>query len=117
MSETEDNTTNALENDNQSQPENQLDEQISPSDDQPKRGLDAFYDVPVQVSVVLGRALLPIHELMKIGRGAVIQLDRKIGEPVDVYVNNRLVARGEIVKKDNVLGVTMTEMVQSDASM
>jgi len=79
------------------------------------QGLDAVYDIPVQVSAVLGRATLQVSQLLKLGRGAVVELDRKLGEAVDIYVNNRLVARGEVVMvEDNRLGVTMTEIVKSD---
>ncbi|WP_376093078.1 flagellar motor switch protein FliN [Roseomonas sp. CCTCC AB2023176] len=81
----------------------------------PVAGLEAVYDVPVQVSAVLGRATLQVSQLLKLGRGAVVELDRKLGEAVDIYVNNRLVARGEVVMvEDNRLGVTMTEIVKLD---
>jgi flagellar motor switch protein FliN/FliY len=81
----------------------------------PPRDLEAVYDVPVQVSAVLGRATMQVSQLLKLGRGAVVELDRKLGEAVDIYVNNRLVARGEVVMvEDNRLGVTMTEIVKSD---
>ncbi len=79
------------------------------------RDVDAVYDVPVQVSAVLGRATMQVSQLLKLGRGAVVELDRKLGEAVDIYVNNRLVARGEVVMVDeNRLGVTMTEIVKAD---
>jgi flagellar motor switch protein FliN/FliY len=79
------------------------------------RNLEAVYDIPVQVSAVLGRATMQVSQLLKMGRGAVVELDRKLGEAVDIYVNNRLVARGEVVMvEDNRLGVTMTEIVKSD---
>jgi flagellar motor switch protein FliN/FliY len=79
------------------------------------RDLEAVYDIPVQVSAVLGRATMQVSQLLKLGRGAVVELDRKRGEAVDIYVNNRLVARGEVVMvDDNRLGVTMTEIVKSD---
>lgn len=74
----------------------------------------AIYDIPVQVSAVLGRASMPVNQLLKLGRGAVVELDRKIGEAIDIYVNNRLVARGEVVVVEDKLGVTMTEIVKSD---
>ncbi len=78
-------------------------------------GLEAVYDIPVQVSAVLGRATMQVSQLLKLGRGAVVELDRKLGEAVDIYVNNRLVARGEVVMvDDNRLGVTMTEIVKTD---
>ena len=79
------------------------------------RDLEAVYDIPVQVSAVLGRATMQVSQLLKLGRGAVVELDRKLGEAVDIYVNNRLVARGEVVMvEDNRLGVTMTEIVKAD---
>ncbi|HVZ01998.1 MAG TPA: flagellar motor switch protein FliN [Dongiaceae bacterium] len=76
--------------------------------------LDAVYDVPVQVSAVLGRASMQVSQLLKLGRGAVVELDRKVGEAVDIYVNNRLVARGEVVVVEDRLGVTMTEIIKAD---
>jgi flagellar motor switch protein FliN/FliY len=77
--------------------------------------LAAVYDIPVQVSAVLGRATMQVSQLLKLGRGAVVELDRKLGEAVDIYVNNRLVARGEVVMVgENRLGVTMTEIVKAD---
>ncbi|MGI4850852.1 MAG: flagellar motor switch protein FliN [Janthinobacterium lividum] len=76
--------------------------------------LSAVYDIPVQVSAVLGRATMQVNQLLKLGRGAVIELDRKVGEAVDVYVNNRLVARGEVVVVGEHLGITMTEIIKTD---
>jgi flagellar motor switch protein FliN/FliY len=76
--------------------------------------LEAVYDVPVQISAVLGKATMQVSQLLKLGRGAVVELDRKVGEAIDIYVNNRLVARGEVVVVDERLGVTMTEIVKTD---
>lgn len=76
----------------------------------------AIYDIPVQISAVLGRSSMQVSQLLKLGRGAVVELDRKVGEAIDIYVNNRLVARGEVVVVDDKLGVTMTEIVKSDKS-
>jgi flagellar motor switch protein FliN len=81
---------------------------------QSARDLEAVYEVPVQISAVLGRATMQVSQLLKLGRGAVVELDRKVGEAIDIYVNNRLVARGEVVVVDERLGVTMTEIVKSD---
>lgn len=78
------------------------------------KGLEAIFDIPVQVSAVLGKATMQVNQLLKLGRGAVVELDRKVGEAVDIYVNNRLVARGEVVIVDERLGVTMTEIIKSD---
>lgn len=76
----------------------------------------AIYDIPVQISAVLGRSSMPVNQLLKLGRGAVVELDRKVGEAIDIYVNNRLVARGEVVVVEDKLGITMTEIVKSDKS-
>lgn len=74
----------------------------------------AIYDIPVQISAVLGRSTMQVSQLLKLGRGAVVELDRKVGEAIDIYVNNRLVARGEVVVVEDKLGVTMTEIIKSD---
>lgn len=81
-----------------------------------QRDLDAIYEIPVQVTAVLGKSTMPVNQLLKLGRGAVVPLDRKVGEAIDIYVNNRLVARGEVVVTEDRLGVTMTEIVKSDKS-
>lgn len=75
--------------------------------------LEAVYDVPVQVSAVLGKSSIQVHKLLKLGRGAVVKLDRKVGEAIDIYVNNRLVARGEVVVLEDRLGITMTEIIKT----
>ncbi|HXK53700.1 MAG TPA: flagellar motor switch protein FliN [Hyphomicrobiales bacterium] len=76
--------------------------------------LEIVFDVPVKVSAVLGRSQMEVSELLKVGRGTVVELDRKVGEAIDIYVNNRLVARGEVVLVDERLGVTMTEIIKSE---
>jgi flagellar motor switch protein FliN/FliY len=82
------------------------------------RDLEAVYDIPVTVSAVLGKTTMQVSQLLKLGRGAVVELDRKLGEAIDIYVNNRLVARGEVVMVDDTrLGVTMTEIVKADRSI
>jgi flagellar motor switch protein FliN len=78
--------------------------------------LEALYDIPVQVSAVLGQTTMQVSQLLKLGRGAVVELDRKVGEAIDIYVNNRLVARGEVVVVEDRLGVTMTEIIKTDRS-
>lgn len=78
--------------------------------------LEAVYDIPVQVSAVLGRSTMQVSQLLKLGRGAVVELDRKVGEAIDIYVNDRLVARGEVVVVEDRLGVTMTEIIKTDRS-
>ena len=76
--------------------------------------MDAVYDVPVEVTAVLGTATMKVSQLLKLGRGAVVQLDRMVGETIDLHANNRLIARGEVVVIDDRLGVTMTEIIKSD---
>jgi flagellar motor switch protein FliN/FliY len=76
--------------------------------------LDAVSDIPVQISVVLGKTSMQVQQLLKLGRGAVVELDRKVGEPVDIFVNNRLVAKGEVVVVEDKIGVTMTEIIKAE---
>jgi flagellar motor switch protein FliN/FliY len=86
-------------------------------DDQTSRiagDLEAVFDVPVQVSAVLGRSKMDVGDLLKLGPGTVLELDRRVGEAIDIYVNNRLVARGEVVLVEDKLGVTMTEIIKAD---
>ena len=76
--------------------------------------LEAVFDVPVQVSAVLGRSKMDVGELLKLGPGTVLELDRRVGEAIDIYVNNRLVARGEVVLVEDKLDVTMTEIIKAE---
>ncbi|MFZ4125935.1 MAG: flagellar motor switch protein FliN [Rickettsiales bacterium] len=76
--------------------------------------LDVVSDIPVQISVVLGKTNMQVQQLLKLGRGAVVELDRKVGEPVDIFVNDRLVARGEVVVVEDKIGVTMTEIIKAE---
>jgi len=94
----------------------ELDNDAPPPDTRPQNAkeLEAVYDIPVQISAVLGRATMQVSQLLKLGRGAVVELDRRVGEAIDIYVNNRLVARGEVVVVDERLGITMTEIVKAD---
>ncbi len=71
-----------------------------------------MFDVPVNVQAVLGRANMEVAALLRLAPGSVIELDRKVGEAIDIYVNNRLVARGEVVVVEERLGVTMTEIIK-----
>ena len=91
-------------------------ERVELAEPQQASDLEAIYDIPVQVSAVLGKATMQVSQLLKLGRGAVVELDRKVGEAIDIYVNDRLVARGEVVVINERLGVTMTEIIKSDRS-
>ena len=75
---------------------------------------EAVYDIPVKVSAVLGKSSMQVSQLLKLGRGAVVELDRKVGEAIDVYVNNRLVARGEVVVIEDKLGISLTEIIRME---
>ena len=90
---------------------------LAPDGGEPSRSaadLEAVFDVPVQVSAVLGRTRMDIGDLLRLGPGAVLELDRKVGEAIDIYINNRLVARGEVVLVEDKLGVTMTEIIAAE---
>jgi flagellar motor switch protein FliN/FliY len=78
--------------------------------------LEAVFDVPVTVSAILGKSAMEVSQLLKLGKGTVVELDRKVGEAIDIYVNDRLVARGEVVLVEDRLGVTMTEIIKSGQS-
>ena len=78
--------------------------------------LEPVFDVPVQVQAVLGKSNLEVSQLLKLAPGAVVELDRKVGEAIDIYVNNRLVARGEVVLVEEHLGVTMTEIIKIEGN-
>ena len=94
-------------------------ENAAQSESEPRRSgtdLAAVYDVPVTVQAVLGKSAMEVSELLKLGRGAVVELDRKVGEAIDISVHDRLVARGEVVLVEERLGVTMTEIIKSGQS-
>lgn len=74
--------------------------------------LAPVFDVPVNISAVLGKAHIDVNSLLRLTSGSVLELDRKVGEAIDIYVNNRLVARGEVVVVEDRLGVTMTEIIK-----
>ena len=81
-------------------------------EDKTATDLAPVFDVPVHISAVLGKASMSVAQLLKLGAGSVLELDRRVGEAIDIYVNNRLVARGEVVVVDERLGVTMTEIIK-----
>jgi len=87
--------------------------------EEPKRSsadLEAVFDVPVTVSAVLGKSGMEVSQLLKLSKGTIVELDRKVGEAIDIYVNDRLVARGEVVLVEDRLGVTMTEIIKAGQS-
>lgn len=84
-----------------------------PVSDKTAADLEAVFDVPVRISVVLGSTKMPVENLLKMDVGTVVELDRQVGEAIDIFVNGRLVARGEIVLVEDRLGVTMTEIIKA----
>jgi flagellar motor switch protein FliN/FliY len=93
---------------------------MTPDEDgQRPRHLETVMQIPVSVKVVLGSATMPVANVLRLGRGAVVPLDRKVGEPVDVVVNGRVVARGEVVVLDedsSRFGVSLTEVIGAPGS-
>jgi len=76
--------------------------------------IDAIGDIPVEISVVLGETNISVEQLLKLGEGAIIELNRKVGEPVELYVNQRCVAKGEVVVVEGKIGITMTEILKAE---
>lgn len=76
---------------------------------------EALRDVELQARLELGRARLPVRDLLRLGPGAVVELERLVGDPVDLYVNDRLVARGEIVVAGGSFALRVTEVLPPDA--
>lgn len=108
---------NDLENEDRSFDYNEEETNVAEDvDTKPKSSLelDAVYDIPVRVSAVLGKSSMQVNQLLKLGKGAILELDRRVGEPIDIYVNDRLVARGEVVVVEDKLGITMTEIIKTE---
>lgn len=85
-----------------------------PAQNRTASDLEQLFDVPVVVSAVLGSTMMAVGDLMALSPGSVLELDRRVGEAIDILVNNRLVARGEVVLVEERLGVTMTEIIKSE---
>jgi flagellar motor switch protein FliN/FliY len=81
------------------------------SNSQPERGLEFLYDVPLQISVEVGRSKILLKDLLKMGEGHVIELDKLAGDPLDLYVNSRLIAKGEAVMIGDKFGIRLTDVV------
>ncbi len=77
------------------------------------QGEEAVYEVPVEISAVLGTAQIPVSQLLKMGRGAVLELDRLVGDPVDIYVDKQMVGRGDVVVVDEKIGVTLHDTIRN----
>jgi flagellar motor switch protein FliN/FliY len=75
--------------------------------------LDPVLDVPITLTAILGRTQLPISDVLRLNTGSIVELDRAIGEPIDIFINRQLVARGEVVLIEDQLGITISELVSS----
>ena len=75
--------------------------------------MEAVLDVKLEVSAVLGTAEMPISQILKLGRGAVVELERSVGEDIELHANNQLIAKGEVIVVDGRLGVTVTDVIKS----
>ena len=78
------------------------------------RELEPISDVPITLSAVLGEVMMPVGDLLRLTRGSTIALNRKVGEPIDIHLNTRLVARGEVVMVEDRLGINMTEIIKKE---
>jgi flagellar motor switch protein FliN len=77
----------------------------------PARDLEFLLDIPLLVSVELGRTRMLINDLLQLGQGSVVELEKLAGEPMEIYVNSRLIARGEVVVVNEKFGVRLTDIV------
>ncbi len=89
------------------------DEEQAQESSKPTTDVEALMDVEVEITAVLGTTNMPISQILKLGRGAVVELNRTVGEDIEVHANNRLVAKGEVIVVDDRLGVTMTEIIKT----
>ena len=87
-------------------------ENLEKQNQSPSTELEALLGVKVEISAVLGTATMPIAQILKLGRGAVVELNRKVDEDIEVHANNRQVAHGEVVVIDGNLGVNLTKIIQ-----
>lgn len=78
-----------------------------------KRNLDFLYDIPLNISVEVGRSKIKLKDLLKMGEGYVLELDKLAGEPLDLYVNSKLIAKGEAVMVGEKFGIRLTDVVST----
>lgn len=78
-----------------------------------KRNLDFLYDIPLNISVEVGRSKIKLKDLLKMGEGYVLELDKLAGEPLDLYVNSKLIAKGEAVMVGDKFGIRLTDVVST----
>ena len=91
--------------------ENVDETEIGNEKDEVNRSIDFLLDVPVEISVELGRTRMVINELLQLGQGSVIELGKLAGESLDIRINNKLIARGEVVVINEKFGVRLTDII------
>lgn len=89
------------------------DEEYGVQSDGSPSEMEAVLNVKLEVSAVLGTADMPISQILKLGRGAVVELDRTVGEDIEIHANNQLVAKGEVIVVEDRLGVTISDVIKS----
>ena len=76
-----------------------------------KYDIDLILDIPLDVSVELGKVRMLVNNLLQLGQGSIIELDKPVGEPLEIYINNKLIARGEVVVVEEKFGIRVTDIV------
>lgn len=86
--------------------------EVADTENEENKESGAIYEVNVEITAVLGTSMMPISQILKLGRGAVVELQRRVGEDIELHANNQLVARGEIIVLEDQLGVTITDTIK-----
>jgi len=81
------------------------------SEQNEKYDMDLILDLPLDVSVELGKVKIPVNELLQLGRGSILELTKPVGEPLDIYINNKLIAKGEVVILDDKFGIRVADII------
>ena len=90
----------------------ETDEEIEEkSEEQEARELDFILDIPLELSVELGKTKMLVNDLLQLGQGSIIELNKLAGEPLEVYINRKLIARGEVVVVNEKFGVRLTDVI------
>lgn len=100
----------AEENDN-TEAEERFEEGVEKTYEQGERELDFILDIPLELSVELGKTKMIVNDLLQLGQGSIIELNKLAGEPLEVYINRKLIARGEVVVVNEKFGVRLTDVI------
>jgi len=91
--------------------EKESEESIEETEEQGARELDFILDIPLELSVELGKTKMLVNDLLQLGQGSIIELNKLAGEPLEVYINRKLIARGEVVVVNEKFGVRLTDVI------